>query len=164
MKKVIDLTGQRFGRLTVFKFYEINNDRCATWECSCDCGAKVIVNGTHLRNGNTRSCGCLQSDISASRLLVHGMKGTREYNSWRSMMKRCNNPNDKAYNHYGGRGISVCERWRKFENFYADMGGRPDGYSLDRINNNGNYEPSNCQWSTQKEQANNRRNRHTAKI
>jgi len=120
------------------------------------------VRGTTLRNGMTRSCGCLATELKRERATTHGHATTRTtptYNSWAQISQRCENKNNAAFNNYGGRGITVCARWRVFENFLADMGERPLGCSLDRVNNDGNYEPVNCRWATRLEQARNRRPR-----
>lgn len=128
------------------------------WLCRCDCGVEKIVSVGHLRSGHTRSCGCLVRNNS----ITHGCTVNGEiepiYNVWSTMKARCLNPNVDNYQNYGGRGIRVCERWLSFENFLADMGRPPGpGYSLDRIDNGGNYEPDNCKWSTAEEQARNKR-------
>lgn len=130
----------------------------------CFCGNEKIIADFHVRLGHTSSCGCLARQLSIERGRIqglknktHGMTRTREHNSWCMMKSRCDNPNNNRYFIYGGRGIIYCEAWTSFQNFYADMGIRPLGTSLDRIDVNGNYEPSNCKWSTAKEQANNRR-------
>lgn len=147
-----DLTGQKFGRWTVLnhagkKYAE------QFWLCQCDCGTKRILIGGTLKKGSSKSCGCYSKEQSTK----HGMEQTKTYTTWAQMKARCRNKNHKEYPRYGGRGIQVCERWDDFRNFYADMGDKPDGMSIDRINNDGNYEPSNCRWVAQTEQIRNRR-------
>lgn len=156
MGKFIDLTGQKFNRLTVVSRAESNGKK-VLWNCKCDCGSEAIVISGHLKNGNTKSCGCLNIDKIKERLTTHGMKWSPEYKSWEAMMQRCNNEKRKDSKDYLGRGISVCDEWRSFEKFYADMGHRPEGTSLDRIDNDGNYEPGNCRWATSIEQGRNQR-------
>lgn len=147
-----NLTGKSFGRLTVVCLASTNR---YGWECLCICGSKTVVITASLRNGHTRSCGCLQREA----VTKHGFKGTPTWNSWRNMRSRCRDPHHISYSSYGGRGIKVCDRWNSFENFLADMGERPTGKSIDRIDNNGNYEPGNCMWSTPGEQINKQRRR-----
>jgi len=131
------------------------------WNCICECGKTAVVRAKLLLNGDTQSCHCLRWERLGESIRKHGESGTPEYRSWAAMLQRCLNPKDASYHRYGGRGITVCKRWLKLENFLSDMGKRGDGLSLDRINNNGNYEPGNCRWATTKQQhANTRANRH----
>ena len=153
-----DLTGRRFGRLVVVALASRGPTK---WLCKCDCGREHTTRSSNLLRGGSESCGCLRSELASARLSAqaktHGLSRTPEYSAWRSMMSRCYNPKDAAYPRYGGRGIKVCKRWHKLENFLADMDERPPGLSLDRLDNDGNYEPTNCEWRTDEEQQNNRR-------
>jgi hypothetical protein len=156
-----DLTGRVFTRLTVLERATSRN-HSAYWRCKCECGNLYEAQGSQLRNERTKSCGCLKRERIVAQSTTHGHK-TREgtsptYNSWSNMMARCTRPTHPRYKDWGGRGITVCERWLVFENFLADMGEKPPGKTLDRKENSGNYEPGNCRWATPAEQAANTRN------
>lgn len=159
-----DLTGQKFGRLEVKEFMGKTKRGESLWGCLCDCGSMRKVLGYSLESGNTKSCGCLRTDNTKIANTKHGhnRRGltSKTYTKWIRIQQRCYNPKASHYEYYGGRGIKVCDRWlgeNGFEHFLADMGVCPDGMSLDRIDNDGNYEPGNCRWATHKTQMNNTR-------
>lgn len=158
------MIGGRFGMLRVTGRAGSQN-RKRTWHCVCDCGGKTIATTGNLNSGNSKSCGCEKRDAWIRARTSHGQsKRTRAYTAWANMLTRCTNKNDPRYPRWGGRGITVCARWRKFENFYADMGDPPPKYSLDRINNDGNYEPGNVRWANTQTQNDNRRTPKTDRI
>lgn len=161
-RNFIDITGQRFRRLVAKEFLE--NDICVNkrWLCECDCGNMTRVTLGDLKNSKVKSCGCLAKEVTTARNYKHGHSkregNTGTYISWLAMHTRCNNPKATDYEYYGGRGIKICERWNSsFDNFLADMGEKPKGLTIDRIDNSGNYEPGNCTWATRHHQMQNTR-------
>ena len=157
--KSVDLTGQRFGRLTVLgKSNTRIYGRQLAWDCYCDCGAIKPLQTSVLKSGGTRSCGCLRRECKPPDLTTHGMSHYSGIKTWQGMLSRCNKPTDKDYARYGGRGIKICDRWLDPRNFADDMGDKPAGCSLDRIDPNGDYCPENCKWATSAEQGANKRN------
>jgi len=167
--RIKDLRGKRFSRLTVIEHVGSKKTKTGTiakWKCICECGNTCIVpsNNLKMKSGATHSCGCLSKESAYKNLKkgqdrkTHGLTNTSTYNSWRSMIQRCDNPNSPAYKNYGGRGITYPTEWKDFNNFFEDMGQRPSReYSIDRIDNDKSYSTDNCKWSTYFEQNNNKR-------
>jgi hypothetical protein len=163
-ERIDDLTGQQFGRWRALRLVESSRTGLTRWECRCECGTVKLIHAGSLKNGHTQSCGCLKKEIQRTLALTHGHAGvgnrTPTYECWCGMLNRCLDSEGYNYKCYGGRGITVCERWSSengFANFLADMGEKPKGMIIDRKNKNGNYEPRNCRWATRTQQA---RNRH----
>ncbi len=149
------LIGQKFGKWTVTRYLGVRN-RCNFYESRCECGTIGNHYGSDLRAGKSTMCYICHNQANAQKNMKHGMHREKIYKVWQSMLARCNNPNCSAYKHYGARGIKVSEEWKSFNNFYKDMGQPDEGLTLDRINNDGNYEKANCRWVTHKENCNNR--------
>lgn len=156
MSELIDLNGKKFGKLTVVKRVENNKHRQPQWLCKCDCGNETIVSGQKLRTGHTKSCGCIIFEQKTR--LKHGMTNTSLFTRWMNMKSRCYNPKNKRYSRYGARGITICDEWMDFSNFYnwAMQNGFKESLTLDRIDNDNGYCPENCRWATQKQQSNNK--------
>ncbi len=148
----IEIVGETFGRWRVIDYLGGSK-----YQCECECGTRSVLHSQSMRRGTSQSCGCFKLEKLSSRR-THGHSQTKTYAVWYGIKNRCLNPSYIAWRDYGGRGISVCERWLSYKNFLADMGEVPDGLSIDRINVNGNYEPGNCRWATVEQQVNNRRN------
>lgn len=150
MRPMVEMIGKKFGRWTVVA--QATWKAPIQWHCICVCGNAGIVFGGGLRDGSSTSCGCFAKENNKT----HGYSNTPTYKTWCAMFQRCTNPNNPSYPRYGGRGINICKRWHKFENFLKDMGERPVGHSIDRIDNDAGYKPSNCRWATNFQQTNNR--------
>lgn len=168
MSKFIDLTGNRYSRLVVLGRAKSSKAGRARWRCICDCSGERVVLGCDLKAGKTKSCGCLRREAAPkNRKKTHGETGTRLYRIWATMKARASNPHSNCYKHYGGKGIIVCAEWRdSFENFrdWAMSSGYRDDLTIDRVDNNGDYDTVNCVWSTYKTQANNRSNNRMLNI
>jgi hypothetical protein len=163
---LIDLSGQIFGRLTVLKIDNSIAQKPIYWKCRCSCGNIATIRGSRLTSGITQSCGCLANERTIARSTIHGMSHVSEYKIRMGMIARCYNPSSPNFKNYGGRGITVCDEWKNdFITFFKYVGKRPSPkHSLDRIDNDGNYEPGNVRWATQKQQSNNARHNHKITI
>jgi hypothetical protein len=156
MGKLINLTGQKFNMLTVIE-RKVRDVKGVFWLCKCDCGKESIVSSFKLKSGHTKSCGCLWLTTMKKTNTKHGMHKTPTYHTWQTMIQRTTNKNNDSFHRYGAIGIGVCQEWRTFENFLNDMGERPKGKTLDRIDNKLGYSPENCQWSDASTQMRNRK-------
>lgn len=163
MSRKIDLKGKKFGRLTVLEDVGRDKSKQVIWLCQCSCSddSTCEVRSSHLRSGHTQSCNCLQKERTIEAHKTHGhctkFNPSPTYTAWHGVIQRCTNPNSKAYRYYGAKGITVCDRWLRFENFLEDMGSKPEGMTLDRINTYLGYYPENCRWATWEQQRHNRR-------
>ena len=147
MSKFLNITGQRFGRLVVLERQGVNRHRKVLWFAQCDCGKTIVVRTNSLVSGNTRSCGCLQRDVAVANATTHGQADTPTYRAWQTMHDRCGNPKNKQYPRYGGRGIGIDDpRWFSFQNFFDEMGKKPPGCDLHRVENDKGYSKANCVW------------------
>jgi hypothetical protein len=157
--KFHNVTGQKFNRLTAIEYVGRDEQGATLWRCRCECGSITIARTSQLKNNGKKSCGCLNTEQIRLTRRTHGHRHTSVYNIWRNMIQRCKPSSADRFKYYAGRGIRVCKRWRTFENFLADMDGMPTPqHSIERINNDGDYEPSNCRWATATEQGSNKRN------
>ena len=165
--KRLDLIGHKFTKLTVTEFAGMDNAKQSMWKVKCECGTEKTVKGYALRNGNTKSCGCLLVEQGRKAGLSHGthrMSNTRTYKSWDAMKARCLNYKSTSYLFYGALGVKICDKWMTFEGFYEDMGDRPEGTSLDRINPFGDYNKENCRWADKKTQLHNSRKNYIKEV
>ena len=168
-KRSKDLSEKTFGRLSVIEYSgEQTKSGNLKWKCRCQCGNLLTIASSHLLDGSTQSCGCLSKEVTRDRSIKHGHaiggEISKTYSSWEAMIARCTRPSINDYKNSGGRGILVCDRWKIFSSFLEDMGERPYGYQIDRIDSNGNYEPTNCRWATTKEQSRNKRSNNRIEL